>query len=70
MPRLTNKLKPTESPLAFGVEIPNDLGHRGIIGLPEDAVESRMSAELLFSTDSLAFCWKFRGDGRFLWATR
>ncbi len=61
--------KPTDSPLAFGVEIPNDLGHRGIVGLPEDAVESRMSAEALFTTDQLAFLWKFRGDGRFLWAT-
>ncbi len=61
------KPKGYESALAFEFRIPDDLHHRGVVGLPEGIVEQRMSDQAFFSTDSLAFLWKFRGDGHFLW---
>jgi HK97 family phage major capsid protein len=55
------------SPLSFSFEPPRDDYHRGLIGLPEGAVESRFSEDVLFATDIYALMFKFRGDGGFLW---
>jgi hypothetical protein len=59
---------PTESPLrlTFG-PIPTDPNHRGILGMPEGAVEARMSEDFYYTTDSLAFAWKLRADGKPIW---
>jgi HK97 family phage major capsid protein len=61
---------PMESPLrlTFG-PTPTDPNHRGILGLPEGAVEARMSDEFYFTTDSLAFAWKMRADGKPIWTS-
>jgi HK97 family phage major capsid protein len=61
------KLNPTDSPLAFDLQPPRDGYHRGIVGLREDAVESRISTDRLFELDELAIVFKLRGDGNFLW---
>ena len=55
------------STLAFDVVAQSDKFHEGMIGIPEDAVEARMSDERYFDTDSLAILFKFRADGNFLW---
>jgi HK97 family phage major capsid protein len=37
------------------------------VGLPGDAIESTKSEHLLFDTDSVAYKWKLRGDGKLMW---
>ena len=44
-----------------------DMG-RGLIGLPPDSTEVHYGGEFLYGSDQLAFSFKWRGDGRFLWA--
>ena len=36
--------------------------------MPADSVEAHVGDEFLFGSDELAFNWKFRGDGHFVWA--
>ncbi len=59
--------KPTDSGLAFTLSQPKDTGHLGVVGMPEDAIEARMSDEFLWGNDEVCFLWRFRVDGRFLW---
>lgn len=59
--------KPTDSVLGFTFGVPSDVNHQGVFGMPEGAVEQRMSEDFYFTTDSLAFAFKFRGDGRLFW---
>jgi hypothetical protein len=56
-----------ESPLSFSVELPDDSYHRGVRGLPFDAIEQRASDQQFFSTDLLQIVWKMRLDAKFLW---
>jgi HK97 family phage major capsid protein len=62
-----HKPKPTDSGLAFSLTQPPDSGHLGVIGMPADSIEARRSDEFLWTTDSVAFMWRMRADGRFLW---
>lgn len=61
------KPKPTDSALAFMLDPPRGPHHLGAVGMPDDAIEARMSDEKYFDTDLVAFCWKLRGDGKWLW---
>jgi HK97 family phage major capsid protein len=45
----------------------NPSGFDVTVGLPGDAVEATASEHVLFDTDSIAFKWKLRADGRLLW---
>jgi HK97 family phage major capsid protein len=56
-----------DSPLTFGFEPPRDKYHQGLVGMPEEAVEARISDQVLFTNDELMVNFKFRGDGAFLW---
>jgi HK97 family phage major capsid protein len=58
--------KSTASPM-FEIMIPSDLPHRGAVGMPPGSVESRFTDQQFFTTDALAFLWKVRIDGHFLW---
>jgi HK97 family phage major capsid protein len=62
-----HKPKPTDSGLSFTLAHPQNSGTLGIVGMPQDSIESRRSDEFLFGIDSVAFMWRFRCDGRFLW---
>ena len=62
-----HKPKPTDSGLAFSLTVPPDSGHLGVVGMPADSIEARMSDEFLWSSDSVAFMWRLRLDGNFLW---
>ena len=62
-----HKPKPTDSGLAFSLTQPQNSGHLGVVGMPADSIEARRSDEFLWSTDSVAFMWRFRADGHFLW---
>jgi HK97 family phage major capsid protein len=62
-----HKPKPTDSTLSFSLTQPADSGHMGIIGMPQDSIESRRSDEFLYNIDSVAFMWRFRCDGRWMW---
>ena len=62
------QVDPTQSPLSFYVDLPNDSFHRGLVGIPEGSVEQRVSDQLYFDTDRLALVFKFRGDGQFIWS--
>lgn len=64
-----NKPKPGSSSLSFDVTIPVDDGHEGVVALPDNVVEQRMSDQILFSTDSVSFLWKLRADGGPVWTT-
>jgi len=64
---ILHKPKPGDSGLAFDFAQPKDSGHLGVVGMPEDAIEARMSDQFLWGSDEVAFMWKFRADGRFLW---
>jgi hypothetical protein len=69
VPKPTNNPLAVEdsSPLSFNVTVPDDQYHSGMVGLPPDAVESRVSDQKYFDTDSLGYAWKIRADGHFLW---
>jgi HK97 family phage major capsid protein len=58
-----------ESTLAFDVAIPKNIGHQGIVALPEGVVEQRAADELFFNIDSVAFLWKMRADGQSIWSS-
>lgn len=53
--------------ISISVDVPPSKHATGMIGLPENAVERRMSDQALWNLDELAIIWKFRGDGRYLW---
>jgi HK97 family phage major capsid protein len=59
--------KPTAGGLEVVIGVPNDDQHRGMVGLPEGAVEMRVSDELLFASDTLALAFKMRMGGGFFW---
>lgn len=61
------RLNAMDSPLSFAFQPPRDDFHRGLVGMPEDAVEARASDQNQFSTDVVALVFKFRGDGNFIW---
>lgn len=60
---------PYSSPLAFTIAPPNSDGHAGwgAFGVPGDAVSARSSDQYLFLSDAIAFAWRIRLDGHFLW---
>jgi HK97 family phage major capsid protein len=61
-------LKPKKgSPLSFDLRPPGDGFHTGLVGLPEGAVEGRASEDLYFDADEIAFAFKMRCSGAFLW---
>jgi HK97 family phage major capsid protein len=60
-------LKSPTGGISISVDVPAGKHATGMIGLPEGAVERRMSDQVLFTVDELAIVWKFRGDGQFLW---
>lgn len=62
-----HKPNPTDSGLAFTLSQPKDTGHLGVVGMPEDAIDGRMSDEFLWGNDEVCFMWRFRADGHFLW---
>jgi HK97 family phage major capsid protein len=61
------KMDPANSPLSFAVDVPADSGHRGLVGMPPDSTEMRLSEDKYFDQDILACNFKYRGDGRFTW---
>jgi HK97 family phage major capsid protein len=63
------KARPDESPLSFNFAAPPADGfHRGAFGLPDDAVGGRLTFEKFYDSDEVAFLWKFRGDGHWIWS--
>jgi Phage capsid family len=56
--------------ISISVDVPPSKHATGMIGLPENALERRMSDQFLYAADELAITWKFRGDGRFLWSSQ
>jgi HK97 family phage major capsid protein len=61
------RLNPMDSPLAFDFAPPSDGYHQGMVGMPDEALEARVSNQALFTNDELVINFKFRGDGGFLW---
>ncbi len=59
--------KPQDTGLAFDVGIPTSPGFQGVVAMPEGYVEQTMSDQQYFSTDSIAFKWKLRADGKLIW---
>jgi HK97 family phage major capsid protein len=59
--------KPTSGGLEVVIGVPKDDQHRGMVGLPEGAVEMRVSDEFLFASDELAIAFKMRMGGGFFW---
>jgi HK97 family phage major capsid protein len=57
----------TGSGLSIAFEPIKDNWHRGVIGMPEGAVDLHWGTENLFSTDQMALKFTYRGDGRFVW---
>ncbi len=55
--------------LSIAVDIPSDIAHTGMIGMPEGSLERRSSEHVFFNNDELALIFKFRGDGKFIWGT-
>jgi HK97 family phage major capsid protein len=60
---------PQDTTLSFQIDLPQDVGHMGLVGMPADSVEQRVSSHRYFDQDMLALAFKWRGDGRFLWNT-
>lgn len=60
---------PGAGTLAFDTVIPQNIGHQGVVALPEGVVEQTMADETFFDIDSVAFAWKLRGDGQPLWGS-
>jgi HK97 family phage major capsid protein len=58
--------KPTGGGLEFAMGVEADSGHRGFIGLPDGAMEARMSDQQLFSTDQMLMAFKVRAGGGFI----
>ena len=58
---------PRSSALAFDFAPPQDHYHQGMVGMPPEAMEARVSDEYLYSTDTLMINFKLRSDGVFLW---
>ncbi len=63
------QMNPAASALSFSIDIPRDDFHKGVRGVPEGAIEQRVSDQQFFSTDTLAVLFKLRGCGRFTWNT-
>ena len=61
------KAPSTVGSISIAVDIPADVQHTGLIGIPEGSVERRLSDQAFFNTDTLALTFKFRGDGKMLW---
>ena len=59
--------KPTVGGLEVAIGVEPDLHSRGFIGLPTDAVEMRQSEHIFWTTDRIAFAFKLRMGGGFLW---
>ena len=55
--------------ISVAVDIAPDKHTTGMIGLPEGAVERRLSEHVYFLSDRLSILWKFRGDCRSLWSS-
>jgi HK97 family phage major capsid protein len=66
---IMHRPKKGDTGLAFDVGIPRSDGFQGIVALPENYVEQTSSDQQFFNQDTVAFKWKLRCDGRFIWRT-
>ncbi len=57
-----------DSPLAFSFEA-DAKSFEGMIGLPPDSVETRISDHVAFISDVSAILWKMRADAKMIWPT-
>lgn len=64
-----HRMSPGDSGLSFSVAPPSDAGQSGwgAWGLPDGAVESRVSGEFYFRNDIVLFMFKMRLDGNWNW---
>jgi len=62
------QVNPLASPLGFAIRQPADAGHLGVVGMPANAVESRMSEHMYFTQDLASFLWKCRLSGHWRWS--
>lgn len=67
---LYRKLNPTDSPLAFEFRAEAGPDRQGMVGVPREAVEARMSDQYYFLNDVVVIGWKMRLAGDFAWPSR
>ena len=55
--------------ISIGVSEPVGPHSTGIVGLPDNVLERRASADVFFQNDEIALLWKLRGDCKSLWGS-